>query len=104
MNYKVTFVLFIFNFSCIQHLTWCACILYVCILKESPLEMEPLHVTTKAGVPLTDYNRIRGSAVGGLIEWNLFRLFSTDRFDPTAWSLDQSISQWQSKITSERSD
>ena len=53
------------------------------------------------GVPLTDYKRIGGFAVGGSIGWKLLRLFSTDRFDSTARPSDQ-ISQWQSKITSDR--
>ena len=56
---------------------------------------------SKAGVPLNDYKRIGGSAVGGSIGWILLRLFSTDRFDPTAQPSDQ-ISHWQSKITSDR--
>ena len=55
----------------------------------------------KSGVPLTDYKRVGGSAVGGSIGWNLLRLFSTDRFDPIARPSDQ-ISHWQSKITSDR--
>ena len=37
----------------------------------------------KAGVLLTDYNRMGGSAVGGSIR------FSSDRFDPTARPSDQ---------------
>ena len=56
-------------------------------------------LVSKAGVPLTDYKRIGGSAVGGSIGCYLLRLFSTDRFDPTARPSDQ-ISQ--SKITSDR--
>ena len=43
----------------------------------------------EAGVPLTDYKRIGGSAVGGSIGWNLPRLFSTDRFDPAARPSEQ---------------
>ena len=49
---------------------------------------------------MTDYKRVGGFAVGGSIGWNFLRLFSTDRFDPTARPSDQ-ISHWQSKITSD---
>ena len=52
----------------------------------------------KAGVPLTHYKRVGGSAVGGSIGWNLLRSFFTDRFNPTTQLSDQ-ISHCQSKIT-----